>query len=680
MSSEETPDPMTNSNNPSAVEDEEAPKPNGKTNGPPASQPYDRQNTYGTSATGETTEVPLFQFLTGMKEDLRARVPLYKDDWKRPRSLTTVFNATIFAFVIQLIPALIFAELIDRETEGHIATAETLLSTGIMGVIYAIFAGQPLVIMGVTGPVALLLGTSFGLTETFDAEYFPFFFWICLWAGIMHIISAMCGLVSLVWKVTPFTSQIFELFIAITFIFSSVKDLIEPLNLDQGEDLPKRPAEYAALIIGLVTFNIAWSLHFAETWAFFSRNVRAFLTSYNTLIALVVGTALSYIPGVDQTNSGGGIDRVAIRFTPWDWQPTWDRDWFVSPFDGIDAKGILAALIPGFMFFLLFIIDHNVSSILTQSSKFNLKKPPAYHWDFFVLGLTFLPCAFLGLPPGNGLIPQAPLHGRALCTREFQVDRHGVKREIVTYCEEQRYSPLGQALLMFVALASFELISWIPKGCLFGLFFYLGVGALHGNEIWERVLLSFMVPKHRPAIPIVRNVPWRITQLWTFIQVCCAGAIFAVGQFTSVGYIYPALLVILVPFRSYILERYFEPEHLKHLDPFGESEDEFHEEQRKIQLAFRQGSFDEEEVAFPTRAEFHGQGMKRALRNRHRRHTIGHHSDNILAVDFFTGSLSHMKDTERDIGLPAVQVITPSLHPDPPLRAASSISASLHKD
>ena len=163
-----------------------------------------------------TSNENLIQFWTGIKQDFDARWPLYADDWKVDNYLT-VFNATIYAFVIQLIPALIFAELMDRETEGNLATAEVLLSSGIMGIIYALFAGQPLVIMGITGPVAVLLGTSYSLTKTFDAEYFPFFFWICLWAGILHIISALIGLVHLVWSVTPFTSQIFELFIAITF-------------------------------------------------------------------------------------------------------------------------------------------------------------------------------------------------------------------------------------------------------------------------------------------------------------------------------------------------------------------------------------------------------------------------------------------------------------------------------
>lgn len=105
-----------------------------------------------------------------MGDDLRARAPLYKSDWGRPRSAATVINATVFAFVIQLIPALIFAEILNDQTRGNLATAETLLSSAIIGIVYAIFAGQPLVIMGITGPVAILLGTSYSLTEKFDAE------------------------------------------------------------------------------------------------------------------------------------------------------------------------------------------------------------------------------------------------------------------------------------------------------------------------------------------------------------------------------------------------------------------------------------------------------------------------------------------------------------------------------
>jgi hypothetical protein len=113
------------------------------------------------------------------------------------------------------------------------------------------------------------------------------------------------------------------------------------------------------------------------------------------------------------------------------------------------------------MFFLLFIIDHNVSSILFQVPQYNLQKPPAYHSNFLVLALTFIPCAILGLPQGNVLIPQASLRMRALCTCKTEEDKYGVKH-VVSYVEEQRWSALSQVLLMLVALAAFHLISWIP--------------------------------------------------------------------------------------------------------------------------------------------------------------------------------------------------------------------------
>jgi hypothetical protein len=89
---------------------------------------------------------------------------------------------------------------------------------------------------------------------------------------------------------------------------------------------------------------------------------------------------------------------------------------------------------------------------------------------------------------------------------------------------------------MFVALSLFVVISWIPRGCLFGLFLYLGVGALYGNEIWQRIILCFMLEKKRPKIPVVTSVKkWRTTVIWTLIQTTLAITVFAVAQFASVG-------------------------------------------------------------------------------------------------------------------------------------------------
>jgi hypothetical protein len=500
----------------------------------------------------DSTKTPKFQFMKGMKEDLAARIPFYADDWKRPRSILKVVNATWFVFVVQLIPALIFAELLDKQTEGRLAVAEVILSAGLISVIYALMAGQPLVLLGITGPVAILLGKSYRLAEDYDAEYFTFFWWLCMWAALLHMLSAMFGIVNFVWHITPFSSQIFEFFIASSFIYQSIRDLVKDVHF-RDEESEERSAAYASLVIGAITFYICWSLHFAETWNHFTRQFRIFLTSYNMLIALVIPTALSYLPGVAQDSDGRqGIERVEIRRIPWDWLPTTEPDieprpWVVTnPFDGIGVKGIFGALFPAFMLYLLFFIDHNISSIMTQAPKYNLKKPPSYHWDFFVLGLTIIPCGIMGIPPGSGLIPEAPLHSRSLCTRTYKTI-NGVRREIFSDCEEQRWSNMGQALLMFVSLSVIVLISWIPTACLFGIFLYLGVSAMHGNEIWERINLMFVLPKKRPPIAVVaKTSSWRVVQYYTAIQIGLASVTFGIAQFATWGKFDSTVLTLIV--------------------------------------------------------------------------------------------------------------------------------------
>lgn len=201
---------------------------------------------------------------------------------------------------------------------------------------------------------------------------------------------------------------------------------------------------------------------------------------------------------------------------------------------------------------------------------------------------------------------------------------------------------------------------------------------MHGNEIWERFLLMFVYAKKRPQIPVVRYVSWFKVQAWTLIQLACAMTIFAVAQFAPIGYIYPLLLTLLVPFRSYILYRLFPEADLRHLDPADETEEEFYEEQRLIHHAFHDGneSVDEEDMAFPTRAEFRGQGIKRALLNHKRRHTIGHGElDDILHVEL-SKSVIGMDLDGTDHSAPPLEVVTSKLGTtlDAKLKASTSIT------
>ena len=79
---------------------------------------------------------------------------------------------------------------------------------------------------------------------------------------------------------------------------------------------------------------------------------------------------------------------------------------------------IAAALIPALIIAVLFYFDHTVSAQMAQLEEFNLRKPPAYHYDLLLLGFMTLLCGLIGLPPVNGVLPQV----RCLCVLEEEKD------------------------------------------------------------------------------------------------------------------------------------------------------------------------------------------------------------------------------------------------------------------
>lgn len=69
----------------------------------------------------------------GMLADLRARAPLYLDDWKAGlhwRVLASIF----FMYFASIGPAVTFSSQLDRATDGNVGASEVILSTAISGI------------------------------------------------------------------------------------------------------------------------------------------------------------------------------------------------------------------------------------------------------------------------------------------------------------------------------------------------------------------------------------------------------------------------------------------------------------------------------------------------------------------------------------------------------------------
>lgn len=210
-----------------------------------------------------------------------------------------------------------------------------------------------------------------------------------------------------------------------------------------------------------------------------------------------------------------------------------------------------------------------VSSLIAQGTEFPLRKPPGFHWDIFLLGLTTLIAGFLGLPFPNGLIPQAPFHTASLCVTRSTIDPATNKTVRTTsHVVEQRVSNLAQGLLFLVTMTGPLLIvlHLIPQGVLAGLFFVMGAQALAANGIVAKMIYLAKDRELTDSSDPLRKVT-RQYMIYVFvaIELLGFGATFAITQtIAAIGF--PVIILALIPFRTWVMPRFFAEKELRALD------------------------------------------------------------------------------------------------------------------
>jgi len=126
----------------------------------------------------------------GIYLDLKDRLPLYKKDWTDSLDYR-VIPAVVETFFNNLLPALAFAQDMFDRTNNAYGVNEVLLSSAMAGIVFGVLSGQPLCIVGVTGPISIFNYTVYDIIKPLDIDYFGFMFWVCIWSMIFHFIIAL---------------------------------------------------------------------------------------------------------------------------------------------------------------------------------------------------------------------------------------------------------------------------------------------------------------------------------------------------------------------------------------------------------------------------------------------------------------------------------------------------------
>jgi hypothetical protein len=117
-----------------------------------------------------------------------------------------------------------------------------------------------------------------------------------------------------------------------------------------------------------------------------------------------------------------------------------------------------------------------------------------------------------------------------------------------------------------------DYFGYIPMAVLFGLFLYMGLASLGGNQFFERLMLWITDPQLIPSTHYTRAVPLKSIHRFTLIQLSCFVALWLLKA-SPLGILFPLLIAALVPI-NLMVNRWFEPEHIKALLAEDHDEDD----------------------------------------------------------------------------------------------------------
>ena len=105
-----------------------------------------------------------------------------------------------------------------------------IMSVSIGNFIYSLTAGQPLVVMGGTGPTLVFEDILYRFCVSSGLPYLEFRAWIGMWTGIFLIVLVIFNVSVMMRIFTRFTEEIFSALISFIFIYGAFETVINLAN------------------------------------------------------------------------------------------------------------------------------------------------------------------------------------------------------------------------------------------------------------------------------------------------------------------------------------------------------------------------------------------------------------------------------------------------------------------
>ncbi|XP_041100775.1 sodium bicarbonate cotransporter 3-like isoform X9 [Polyodon spathula] len=554
----------------------------------------------------------------GLVLDIKRKTPFFLSDIKDSLNLQCLASV-LFLYCACMSPVITFGGLLGEATKGNISAIESLFGASLTGVSYSLFCGQPLTILGSTGPVLVFEKILFKFCVDYELSYLSLRTSIGLWTAFLCIVLVATDASSLVCYITRFTEEAFAALICIIFIYEALEKLFhlgelypvnmhndlanltfytcqcsKPANLSsetlqhlQNSSMTPESIQWEDLdvtmckalhgeFVGLACKDqhhgpyipdvLFWSVILFFTTVFLSfflkqfKTMRYFPTKVRSTISdFAVFLTILIMVVVDYLI---GIPSPKLN-VPDRFEPTSkNRGWLIDPLGTNPWWTLLAAAIPALLCTILIFMDQQITGVIVNRKEHKLKKGCGYHLDLLLVAVMLGICSIMGLPWFVAATVLSISHVNSLKV-ESECSAPGEQPKFLGI-REQRITGLLIFVLMGLSVFMTSVLKFIPMPVLYGVFLYMGASSLKGIQFFDRIKLFGMPAKHQPDLIYLRYVPlWKV-HVFTIIQLTCLVVLWLIKA-SSAAVVFPMMVLALVFIRK-LLDFFFTSRELSWLD------------------------------------------------------------------------------------------------------------------
>uniref|UniRef100_A0A3Q2ZGM3 Anion exchange protein n=1 Tax=Kryptolebias marmoratus TaxID=37003 RepID=A0A3Q2ZGM3_KRYMA len=556
------------------------------------------------------------RFFGGFILDIKRKAPHYLSDYTDAISLQCLASF-LFLYCACMSPVITFGGLLGEATEGRVSAIESLFGASMTGIAYSLFAGQPLTILGSTGPVLVFEKILFKFCKEYGLSYLSLRTCIGLWTAFFCLLLVATDASSLVCYITRFTEEAFAALICIIFIYEALEKLVHlgvhyPVNKNNNLQTltqyscscvePRYPSNetlhfweernitasqvnwtmlevkdcemlhgefegracgshgpyipdvlFWCVVLFFTTVFMSAFLKEFKTSRYFPTKVRSIISDFAVFITILTMVLIDYALGIPSPKL-----QVPNKFKP----TRDDRGWVINPVGPNPWWTTIVTSIPALLCTILIFMDQQITAVIINRKEHKLKKGCGYHLDLFVVGVMLGVCSVMGLPWFVAATVLSISHVNSL-KLESECSAPGEQPKFLGI-REQRFTGLMIFTLMGCSVFMTSVLKFIPMPVLYGVFLYMGASSLRGIQFFDRLRLFGMPAKHQPDFIYLRHVPLRKVHLFTIIQLSCLVLLWVIKT-SKAAIVFPMMVLALVFIRK-LLDFIFSKRELSWLD------------------------------------------------------------------------------------------------------------------